>query len=64
MDNQNKPLGLQEQIHTYKQKLALAEQNYQSAKRACRVSEAKHFKTQIEYLHQQILELEQKKLYK
>jgi phage terminase large subunit-like protein len=59
VENQNRLVEIQEQIQDYKQKLVLAEQNYQTAKRACRITDAKQLKIKIEYLHQQIMELEQ-----
>ena len=57
-DNQNRLPDLQNQIDTHKQKLALAEENYQTAKRSCRIADANQLKTQIEYLRQRISELE------
>jgi phage terminase large subunit-like protein len=59
VENQNRLVEIQEQIQDYKQKLVLAEQNYQTTKKACRITDAKQLKIQIEYLHQQIMELEQ-----
>jgi hypothetical protein len=58
MEDNLKPEKLSElQVHieSCKQKLALAEQNYESAINTCRTAEAKQFKIQIEY-HQHNLQ--------